>query len=123
MTTSLTDKIDALEQRVALLEKLQSDGLDVIIREIQRLGQNDAVLGSAVESHDNLIAALRAILVDGKVITDAQVTAQVQKIEEIRVNVEKEHRRQAELGAIQARAREAALEDAGHPKEAFIFGG
>jgi len=123
MSTLLTDKIEALEQRVALLEKLQADGLDVIIREIQRLSQNDAVLGSAVESHDNLIAALRAVIVTGKIATDAQIAAQVQKVEEIRTNVEKEHRRQAELGAIQMRAREAALEDAGHPKEAFIFGG
>ena len=123
MSTLLTDKIEALEQRVALLEKLQADGLDVIIREIQRLSQNDTVLGSAVESHDNLIAALRAVIVTGKIATDAQIAAQVQKVEEIRANVEKEHRRQAELGAIQMRAREAALEDAGHPKEAFIFGG
>lgn len=124
---SRTERLEAknkeLERRIELLEKLQADGIDRMVVEIQRLSKNDAVIGGAVESHDTTIAVLRSLLVDKKVLSDEGIEARRKEIVAIRERVEQERSDQNELRQVQFRAAEAAKEDAGHPKEAFIFGG
>jgi|SaaInlStandDraft_5_1057022.scaffolds.fasta_scaffold00656_7 hypothetical protein len=121
-TERLEAKFTELEQRIALLEKIQSEGIDHLITEIQRLSENDGVLGEVAEQHDNLLAALRALLDEKKVVSDAEVTAKTQEISDLRERAQKSRDQEAELRQVAFRAEEAAKEEAGHPKEAFIFG-
>jgi hypothetical protein len=122
-TERLEAKVDELEQRIATLEKIQSQGIDLLIMEVRRLFDNDAVIGEAVESHDTTIASIRSLLVAGKVLTDEAIDARSEEIEKIRSQAEEERAQQAELREIEFKAAEAAKEEAGHPKEAFIFAG
>lgn len=122
-TERLEATIKELEQRIALLEKVQADGIDYLVTEIKRLSENDAVIGQAVEAHDTTIAALRSLMVDKDIMTDVEVDTRRSEIDELRRKVEVERARQMELQQVAFRAQEAAKEDAGHPKEAFIFGG
>ncbi len=122
-TERLEAKVEELEQRIATLEKVQSEGIDLLIMEVRRLFDNDAVIGQAVESHDTTLASIRSLLVDGNVLTDEAIDARSQEIDTIRAQAEEERAKQAELREIEFKAAEAAKEEAGHPKEAFIFGG
>ena len=122
-TERLEARVEELEQRIATLEKVQSEGIDLLIMEVRRLFDNDAVIGQAVESHDTTLASIRSLLVDGDVLTDEAIDARSQEIDTIRAQAEEERAQQAELREIEFKAAEAAKEEAGHPKEAFIFGG
>jgi hypothetical protein len=122
-TERLEARVEELEQRIATMEKIQSEGIDLLIMEVRRLFDNDAVIGQAVESHDTTLASIRSLLVDGDVLTDEAIDARSQEIDTIRAQAEEERAQQAELREIEFKAAEAAKEEAGHPKEAFIFGG
>lgn len=116
------ERVTALEQRVATLEKIQADGIDRLIREIQALFANDAVLGEAVTAHDDLLASLKALLLEARIFSEDAVSKKLEEIHSIRKRAEAFHKQQRELAEVSRKAEEAAKEQAGHPKEAFIFG-
>jgi hypothetical protein len=122
-TERLEAQVQELEQRIAVMEKIQADGIDYLVTEIRRLFDNDAVIGQAAEDHDTTIAALRSLLVDKSVLTDDEIGDRRGTINGLRERAEKERAKEMELRQIEFRAQEAAKESAGHPKEAFIFGG
>lgn len=122
-TERLEARLEELEQRIALMEKIQAEGIDHLIVEIQRLSDNDGVLGEVAEEQDNTIAAIRSLLVDAKVTTDEAIDGRKGEIVRLREQAKKKRQEQAELQEMSFRAEQAAKEEAGHPKEAFIFGG
>jgi predicted nucleotidyltransferase len=119
---STTDKMIELEKRIATLEKVQADGIDRLIREIQALFANDAVLGEAATTHDDLLASMKALLIEKRIFSEDAVSEKLKEIHQIRKRAEAFHKQQEEMTAVSRRAEEAAKEQAGHPKEAFIFG-
>ena len=117
------ERIIALEKRVATLEKVQADGIDRIIREVQALFANDAVLGEAATTHDDLLASMKALLIEQRIFSEDAVGEKLKEIHQIRRRAEAHRRQQQEMAEVSRKAEEAAKEQAGHPKEAFIFGG
>jgi hypothetical protein len=113
----------SLEERVAVLERLSSSAYSTILSEIQRLSENDSVLGEALETHDNLLLTLRSLLAQGPIYSEQQIESRLKEVIEMRARAAAEAAKQRELQAISRRAEEAAKESAGHPKEAFVFGG
>lgn len=116
-------QIGKLDERIAALEKIQSNGLDWLATEMKSLFQNDNVIGQAVEEHDTTLAALKALLVEKGIITDAEIEAKREEIDRIREDAMKARKKEAELRQVAEQAKRAALEEQGHPPEAFIFGG
>lgn len=113
----------SIEKRLEVVEKIQSGGIDWLAKEVQGLFQNDNVIGEAVEDHDTTIAALKALLVEKGIITEDEVQAKRKQINKMRADAQKARQKEAEMRQVAENAKKAALEDQGHPPEAFLFGG
>lgn len=113
----------SIEHRLEVIEKIQSGGIDWLAKEVQGLFQNDNVIGEAVEDHDTTIAALKALLVEKGIITEDEVQAKRRQIDKMRADALKARQKEAEMRQVAENAKKAALEDQGHPPEAFLFGG
>lgn len=116
-------EIRSIEERLETLEKVQGDGVDWLAKEMKGLFHNDAVIGQAVENHDTTIAAIKALLVEKGILTDDEIEAKRKEIDRIRADAMKAREKEAELLRVAENAKKAALEDQGHPPEAFVFGG
>jgi len=129
-----------VKRRLETLEKIQTDGIDWLAHEVRGLYHNEQLLASAMEEQDNLLAAMRALLVGKGICTNQEIDDKKKEVEGIRqraIEAQKEQEQEQE----QAREKEAqealqpdpemdrmkrAAESAageGHPTEAFIFGG
>ena len=113
----------SIEERVQVLEKIQSGGIDWLAKEVQGLFHNDGVIGSAVEQHDTTIAAIKALLIEKGIITDAEVQAKRKEIDDLRAKAEKARAEEAKFRKAAEQLKRTAIEEQGHPPEAFIFGG
>ena len=109
-----------LEARMAAMEKVQADGIDWLVKEIQVLFRNDNVVGEAIENHDTTIAAIRALLVAKGILTDKEIDEKRVEIDGIRSSAQEQRGRVSELQVLGEAAEAAGKE--GHPPEAFIFG-
>lgn len=116
-------KIESIEERVQLLEKIQGGGIDWLANEMKGLFQNDDVIGSAVEEHDTTIAAIKALLVEKGILTEREISTKKEQIDRMRAEAVKAREKEAEMLQIAEQAKKAALEEQGHPPEAFLFGG
>ena len=76
-----------------------------------------------MEDHDTTIAALKALLVEKGIITEDEVQAKRKQIDKMRADAQKARQKEAEMRQVAEKAKKAALEDQGHPPEAFLFGG
>ncbi len=119
---STKKQVKSIEERVQVLEKIQSGGIDWLAKEMQGLFHNDGVIGEAVESHDTTIAAIKALLIEKGIITEAEVEAKRAEIDRLRADAEKARAQEAELRNMADQAKKVAQEEQGHPTEAFIFG-
>lgn len=116
-------QIKSVEERVQVLEKIHSGGIDWLAKEVQGLFHNDNVIGQAVEDHDTTIAALKALLIEKGIITEEEVQAKRTEIDDLRAKAEKARAKEAEFRQAAETLKRKALEDQGHPPEAFVFGG
>jgi hypothetical protein len=116
-------QIKSIEERVQVLEKVQTGGIDWLAKEVQGLFHNDNVIGSAVESHDTTIAAIKALLIEKGIITESEVEAKKAEIDDLRAKAESARAKEAEFRQAAERLKKKAQEDQGHPPEAFIYGG
>lgn len=116
-------QLESMDERVRALEKIQSGGIDWLAKEMQGLFHNDRVIGSAVENHDTTIAALKALLIEKGIITEDEVEAKRKEIDDLRAKAEKARAKEAEFKNAAEQLKKQALEEQGHPSEAFIFGG
>lgn len=119
MSAATNAKINQLEERVAILETINR----ALITEMRSLAHNMKVIGEAIEAHDNMLAAGKAIAVRGGVTTEATIDSLIDEINEIRTRVVENRRRGIEVEEIEQRAKAASQAENGHPPEAFIFGG
>lgn len=115
--------IKSIEERVEVLENVQSGGIDWLAKEMQGLFHNDSVIGQAVENHDTTIAAIKALLVEKGIITEQEVEAKRVEIDNLRAKAEEARAKEAEFKKAAEDLKKAALEEQGHPPEAFVFGG
>jgi 2-oxoglutarate dehydrogenase complex dehydrogenase (E1) component-like enzyme len=113
----------ALDERLTLLEKVQTDGVDLLAREMKGLFHNDSVIGQAVEAHDTTIAAIKALLIEKGILTSEEIEAKGKEIDKMRAQAMEARKKEAELREVAEKAKKAALEEQGHPPEAFVFGG
>ena len=111
-----------IEERLKVLEKVQGDGIDWLAKEMQGLFHNDGVIGEAVEDHDTTLAALKSLLIDKGIITEGEVQAKRAEIDKMRADSQKARQQEAEMLHVAEQAKKVALEEQGHPPEAFVFG-
>lgn len=113
MSAATNSRISSLEERIVVLERINT----ALISEIRNLSLNDQVLGSALEAHDNLLAAARAFVVKRGILSEDEIERCVSEIEEMRRRAGQAQPPEPQNPANLQR------EDDGHPPEAFIFGG
>lgn len=116
-------QMKSIEERLEVLENIQSGGIDWLAKEMQGLFHNDNVIGQAVESHDTTIAAIKALLIEKGIITEDEIEAKKKEIDDLRAKAEKARAQEAEFQKAAEHLKRKALEEQGHPPEAFIFGG
>lgn len=129
-TERLEAKLEELEQEVLNLASLLKEAIDAnrdlatsLGGEISRLSRNEQVLAQALEEQDNVLAAIRASLESTEVLNRDAFDVRLYEVRQMRQRAVENRRQQAELDAVQRKAAEAAKVQAGHPPEAFIFGG
>ena len=119
MSAATNAKIHQLEERVATLETINR----ALVTEMRTLVHNMNVIGEAIEAHDNMLAAGRAIAVRKGVTTEAAIDSLITEITEVRTRVMETHQRELEVAEVEQRAKASSRAENGHPPEAFIFGG
>lgn len=131
-------KKNKVKERLEKVEKVQSQGIDLLIREVQRLDGNDRVIAEGFEDIDLNAATLRSLLVQKGIITDEEFGAEKARLVALKLQAQKqaEQKRKEEEATAEAErmlesddelvrmknAAESAGQE-GHPEEAFIFGG
>ena len=80
----MSSSMERLKGRVETLEKVQTDGIDWLANEVKNLFQNDKVIAGGLESQDNTVAAIRALLVEKGILTDPEIDAKTQEVEDLR---------------------------------------
>lgn len=119
MSAATHAKIHELEERVTTLETINR----ALVSEMRTIVHNMNVIGEALEAHDNMLAAGRAVAVQKGVTTEADIDALVAEIIEVRTRVAQSRQRESEMAQVEQRAKAALQVENGHPPEAFIFGG
>ena len=126
----LEAKLEELEQEVLNLASLLKQAIDAnrdlatsLGSEISRLSRNEQILAQALEEQDNTLVAIRISLENAKVLDSKSFFDKLNEVQQMRQRAAENRQQQAELEAVQRKAVEAAKIQAGHPPEAFIFGG
>jgi predicted RNase H-like nuclease (RuvC/YqgF family) len=126
----LEARIEELEQEVLKLATLLKQSIDArenleasLQEEVSRLSRNELVLATALEEQDNVIAAIRAALTESKTLSDRGFSDKLKEIQQMRQRARQSAKERADLADVQHKAAQAAKTQAGHPPEAFIFGG
>jgi hypothetical protein len=126
----LEARLEELEQEVLNLASLLKQAIDAnrdlatsLGGEISRLSQNEQILAQALEEQDNTLVAIRISLENAKVLDSKSFFDKLNEVRQMRQRAAENRQQQAELEAVQRKAAEAAKIQAGHPPEAFIFGG
>lgn len=126
--------LEQLEERVKNLESVQTEGIDMLIKEVQNLYQNDQTMYRQLQVLDVNIASLNHLLVLKNILTDEEVVAKRNELVKIINNKMEQAQKEAkkkdqkmtlqdELDTIQTAASRVDPQTTQHPKDAFMFGG
>lgn len=116
------------KKRLEQVERLVHESIRGLAIDIQAVAANQQDIVESLEAQDEVLAALKALIIEKGVATDEEIEAKVTEIQDIKVRVRELHRKQMELR--KADPDVARLMDSAHdpsigdvPEEAFIFGG
>ena len=121
-------KKNVVKRRLEALERVHSEGIDHFAEDLRNLYANQMELANGFEGLDMNTAVLQAVLLKKGIITQEELDAQRQDlIAHIKAAQAQAAAKQAEETVdpdlVKMKEAAEAAKEAGHPPEAFIFGG